>query len=744
MPRTFRLWLLLIVLAGLGLRLLVWGWHARYGLGGDEQEYFGQALTLLREHRYVELKLMRPPLYTGFLAACIALFDSLVQRIRLIQAIIGALAALPAAWLTLELSGSRRAALIAAGLIALDFTLAAAATELLSETLFISGMLIALWLLARAAATLCEPTRRWPRAPLLCAALAGVSVGCLVLLRSVALPLLPLGALWLCLPPLHVWRRWPRCATLRMLLPACAFSLATLLTIGPWTARNAMTYGGLILVDTAGAENLWLDNDPAGREAVKAQLFALGDDRLARQRLASQRGAAAILADPQRFAVKAWGEATKFFALQYWDDMRARRAIWVPPLEVWLRLILGDGLWLAMLVAGSVGMVGQMLAEPLTRRREDAQADTLTPADEDGQGHRFIASSHLRLWACGALLWCGSIFASSLVFHVELRYRLPLYPALVPFASMALAGWMRRRAPGAPDAARCVPTRAVKRSWARQAAALLAPLLGIALTLLHRNYLAEVPALAGKHLALVHASAALGMGALPEGRAAAEDALALDGSSALALDAMARAALADGDATTALTLLNRALDAVPDHPETLMLRGAARRALGDTPGAIGDLAAETQTLDDAQRWAWRVFAGFDAPQPRVDLGGGLDLGAIQGFYAAEPGGYRWMGEAAQIRLLRPPGATKITLRMAASRGGAVVRVSTGDTAAEARVGGEWQTFTFPLPDAPAGADQPDTIVITLRCATFRPRDVDRASPDDRELGVMVDWAALDD
>src|ERR1041384_841715 len=92
--------LLVLVAAGLGLRLLVWRWHERDPLGGDESEDFKQALTLLREHRYVERKLMRPPLYTGFLAACIYLFDSLVQRLRLIQAIISALTVVPIYLLT--------------------------------------------------------------------------------------------------------------------------------------------------------------------------------------------------------------------------------------------------------------------------------------------------------------------------------------------------------------------------------------------------------------------------------------------------------------------------------------------------------------------------------------------------------------------------------------------------------------------------------------------------------------------
>ena len=67
----------ILVLLALGLRLLAWRWHELYELGGDEREYFNQALMLLRDHVYVELKLMRPPLYTGFLAACMVILAHL-------------------------------------------------------------------------------------------------------------------------------------------------------------------------------------------------------------------------------------------------------------------------------------------------------------------------------------------------------------------------------------------------------------------------------------------------------------------------------------------------------------------------------------------------------------------------------------------------------------------------------------------------------------------------------------------
>lgn len=188
--------ILLITVIALGLRLLAWRWREFYPLGGDEREYLDQAIRLLRDHQYVELRLMRPPLYPVFLAGCIYLFNSLVQNLRLAQALISA-ATVPLIYLLARevtvRSGSqaRGPALLAALLCALSYTLAANATELLTEALFLLGLTAALWLLLRAARTgrLAE------------AAMAGLTIGALCLLRSVALPLLPLGALWLWAQP---------------------------------------------------------------------------------------------------------------------------------------------------------------------------------------------------------------------------------------------------------------------------------------------------------------------------------------------------------------------------------------------------------------------------------------------------------------------------------------------------------------------------------------------------------------
>ncbi|MEI6776413.1 MAG: glycosyltransferase family 39 protein [Chloroflexales bacterium] len=465
-----RISLIIIIALGLILRLLAWRWHEFYALGGDEREYLAQAIRLVRDHQYGELRLMRPPLYPLFLAGCIYLVDSLVQNLRLVQALISA-ATVPLVYLlTREVtwrSDRRTPALLAALLCALSYTLAANASELLTEALFLFGLTTALWLLLRAARTqgLAETI------------LAGLIIGALCLLRSVALPLLPLGALWLLfregfalpknrfranrtpsppapLPPgergdsaservqLPLSRNgrggWGvRAKRMGLILPL-AFALATLLVVLPWTVRNYTTYGGLILIDTTGAENLWLDNDPAGRESVKAQLYALSDDRLARQRLATQQGLAVISADPARFAAKAWGELKKLFALEFSDDLLARPAIWVSPPEVAARLLLGDGVWLLMLLAGGWGLArgsgvggrGSGVANTERGDENTNQNDTSLPP----------ATYHLPPATWLVLPWALYVALTTLIFHVELRYRLPLYPALLPYAGLVLAG----------------------------------------------------------------------------------------------------------------------------------------------------------------------------------------------------------------------------------------------------------------------------------------------------------------
>jgi hypothetical protein len=718
-------WLLVFALA-LGLRLLAWRWHELYKLGGDELEYFNQALTLLRDHVYVELKLMRPPLYTGFLAVCMYVFDSLVQRLRLVQALISALTVVPIYLLTRQLFGWR-VGLIAALLAALNYTLAAHATELLTETLFVFGLAL-FWLLLVAAAAnqqhQDQPTKT--RKALLLAGLAGINLGALALLRSVALPLLPLAALWLLLNRRRTqdagrrtkhrdsgtasWRFWTFVVH-RWSATAC-FILGATLVILPWTARNYASYGALILIDTTGAENLWLDNNPAdsspedplGREAAKQQLYALGDDLAARQQLASANGIRAIRAHPAWFLQKAWGEAQQFFALEYFDDMRERRAIWLAPLEVWLRLVLGDGLWLLLLLGGAIGF--WLAPAPIVNR----QSSVINPK-----------------WLF--VPWVMYILLTSMLFHVELRYRLPLYPALLPYAAwtitncrLQIANWARARVAIAGAALTCLAIASI--------------------TLLHRPYISESWLLARKHTQLWQAQRALNVGDPTVARTASTSVLALDPESALAQVMLARAALAQGDQLSAAGALDQAIAALPAHPYAHLLRGALLRDQGDLAGARAEFTRyEQASLEDLQDWSWQAFAPFAALPAGVDIGDALDLGYLRGFWPAVPNGGRWSKAEAQIMLGVPQtGSARLELKLNGDRPAAaqpaVVSVRAGDRELGQLVAAPgWHSYSFAIPAELIPATR--RLIITLRSDTFRPRDYDRTSPDNRLLGVLV-------
>jgi tetratricopeptide (TPR) repeat protein len=329
--------------------------------------------------------------------------------------------------------------------------------------------------------------------------------------------------------------------------------------------------------------------------------------------------------------------------------------------------------------------------------------------------------------------WALYTLLTSLIFHVELRYRLPLYPLLLPYAAWALlqiadcrlqiADWGKQKAKN-------------RLHLARSGLALFTCLLILGLILLHRPYISESWMLGWKHLRLGQAGRALDRGDAAGARAAAQAAIGWDADSALARVALARAAMLEGDSQGALVTLDAAIAALPALPQAHLLRGAILRAQGDALAARAELAFEGRSREDLQAWSWGAFAPV-APAPAVvEVGGGLDLGFVRGFWLPEDAGFRWSSAQSEVLLAAPDGATRIELRLAAGRpAGAppaeVAVLAGGRSIGTIQLEPGWQTYSLPLP-AP-----PSLLVVTLSSSTFRPRDYDRASPDDRALGVMV-------
>jgi len=677
------------VVLGLGLRLTLWQWHEAYPLGGDEQEYFGQALTLLREHRYVELRLMRPPFYGLFLAGCIILVDSLVQNLRLIQVGISTLTIFPMIFLSREIMQGRKLGksylpLLAGIFCALNYTLAAHATELLTETLFLWGLTWFWYLILRL-----KRIEKGRKAQLLSVGI-GLILGLLCLIRSIALPLIPLSVVWL------LWPSAPSSLPSQKdqpLLRVILILFSTFSIILPWTTRNFMTYQALILLDTTGAENLWLDNDPRGREVVKRELYALGEDRAMRQKVAFQQGLRSIIHYPTVFLTKAWAETRQFFALEYTDDLRDRPTIWAPPLEVGMRLIFGDLLWLLLIVLGTYSL-GRELCASLSNLSN--------------------FSRYLPHWFLG--LWGSYIFLTSILFHVEMRYRLPLYPLLIPYAALTF-----NARPKFPP-----------KGWA-----ILLPLLTLPLTFTHAPYPLLAWQLGWKHYYLAEGKAALKRGELFLAEKAAKQALLKDSKSALAYVLLAQTFMQKGEREAAEKMLREALKVKPAHPYAHLLLGDLLRQKGDFQAAQKEFRAETSSLEDLQTWSWEEFS---SPWPqKVLLGAGLDLGFIKGFHLSTEGiPYRWTKGAALIRLKVAGAQTKLLqLQLASGR-----PVSAPKPLLEVEIEGkkvgsfpvavEWRTYHLLLPK-----EVESKTVLSLQSTTFTPRTYDPTSSDGRRLGIKV-------
>ena len=260
-------------------------------------------------------------------------------------------------------------------------------------------------------------------------------------------------------------------------------------------------------------------------------------------------------------------------------------------------------------------------------------------------------------------------------------------------------------------------------------------------TLLHRPYVSESWLLARKHIQLWQAQRALDGGDPAGARWAANAALALDPESALAQVMLARAALAQGDQVGALGALDRAIAALPTHPYAHLLRGAILRDQGDLAGARAEFRYEQASLEDLQNWSWQAFAPFAVLPAGVDVGGALDLGYLRGFWPAVASDSRWSKAEAELVLGVPQaGSARVELKLNGDRSAAAaparVSIRAGDRElGQLVVAPGWHSYSFAIPVELIPTTR--RLIITLRSDTFRPRDFDRTSPDNRALGVLV-------
>ncbi|MCG3200075.1 MAG: glycosyltransferase family 39 protein [Candidatus Omnitrophica bacterium] len=280
-----------LLLLALALRLGAWS-LSEGNLSGDEGQYLGIAHEIRTEGRFAlhgETTAWRPPLYPAFLALCGSLTESLALP-RLIQ-VLASLAVLELVALSVAfLTRDRRVAHGALFLGALSPCWIGYPTELLSETLFGFLLLAALVALITGLEKRGRDTWAWH-------AISGVLLGAATLTRSVTL-LLPLA--WLLAAPFAERRR-------DFLKAILIMALAWILTLAPWTLRNALRFHAFIPVNTMSGVVLWQGMNPPAEgfgfcdwEAIDRSAGTRNE--VARDRILTRKGMEQMAADPANSA----------------------------------------------------------------------------------------------------------------------------------------------------------------------------------------------------------------------------------------------------------------------------------------------------------------------------------------------------------------------------------------------------------------------------------------------------------
>ena len=203
----------------------------------DEVGYIENARQILERGDFAGA--YRPPLYSYYLAALMKLFGQDMLWIKLVQVVIGSLTAV-IVYLTAKEIASKKAALIAALIYALDPNMAWFSCFFWPETLFMAPFLLSFYLLAR---NVKSGKIGWFLA-------AGILLGLSALIKSMILYFMVLVLLWIIM-----FRKKGK------LITASAFLAGVVLALSPWVVRNYYETGSFTLINTNGMQNLYEGNN---------------------------------------------------------------------------------------------------------------------------------------------------------------------------------------------------------------------------------------------------------------------------------------------------------------------------------------------------------------------------------------------------------------------------------------------------------------------------------------------------
>jgi tetratricopeptide (TPR) repeat protein len=395
--------------------------------------YYDDWARELVEGRLGEVPFFRVPLYPLLLGACYRLFGSGYLLPRLFQALCSALSILLLAELSRRLAG-RGAALLAASLLALHGLSIYFTGELLLTTLVIAldlGFLLAF--------VTAEDGR--PKLHLLSGLLLGLSV----ITRPSVLLVAPLGFIWILA---HGRRRGE--PGVRGLRPAAApvslFFLGVILPILPVTLTNLLAGGEVVLLATQGGINFYIGNNPEA-DGAHATLPSIGP--------AWQREDARALAEGETGRPLTAAEESSFYFGKGLEFVRGSPGRWLALMVkkialFWNRAEIGSNrdygfaardslvlrltLPLGFAIIGPLGLAGMIT---LLLGRTEPRAPLL-----------FLA------------LFTLVYMAGVVSFFVNARFRMPVIPLLILFASIFILRVIdharRRRFPGLAAVLLCV------------------------------------------------------------------------------------------------------------------------------------------------------------------------------------------------------------------------------------------------------------------------------------------------
>ncbi|MEO8480715.1 MAG: glycosyltransferase family 39 protein [Acidobacteriota bacterium] len=387
------------VLVGLVVRLAfgLWYWNGQ-ALTRDELEYLSLARSLAAGHGFVYDEVLRAgsftpfgrsPGYPAFLALIGAgsrVFTSAPTAVKVAQSFVGAIGVWLAAIVAFRVGGTR-AARAGAAIAAVYPPLVWIAAFVWSESIFWPLGLFIAWLFDRAVA-------RGGRA--LGGFVCGVVVGLAIITRPAIILFLPLAGIYL------IWKRHPRMLA--------AMAVGVLLVYLPWTARNYLFHGRVMVVASDGGVTFWTGNHP----------LAIGEGDMAAN--------SALKLDNQRLRAKHPGlteeEMEHFYYEEAFSWMRAH------PLA-WMTLELKKAFYLVVPIGPSYTLhsVRYFVTSVVSY-------GTLL-----GLGFVAIARRRFRLGdAAGVWLLAGSAVLVCLVFFPQERFRIPLIdPALVVLGGLGIA-----------------------------------------------------------------------------------------------------------------------------------------------------------------------------------------------------------------------------------------------------------------------------------------------------------------